>query len=167
MLFTVHLSTGYHSRPLIWSSFFSIGLYLGGKASVLPLAKSSFDRRLRHTYAVPDPVEWVFLYQGKNYPVAYLSCFCGLPDLSLLLGISVHSLFRRMYRTVDSGTRLMFFAFSLTRLFGFFGWFFFFFSQLMVCFTGTDRSLDFALRVNSSRFQTQMPHSKPILDLVS
>uniref|UniRef100_A0A0E9RWD0 Uncharacterized protein n=1 Tax=Anguilla anguilla TaxID=7936 RepID=A0A0E9RWD0_ANGAN len=37
----------------------------------------------------------------------------------------------------------------------------------MACFTDSDSSLDFILRVNSNRFQMQMPHLKSILDPLS
>ena len=85
--------------------------------------------------------------------------FRGLTGLLVLLSSPVHSVFIRMFQTVDLATPNVF-AISLIGLF----WFF---SLMMACFTDSDSYLDLILRVDSDRFQMQIAHLKLTLDLLS
>lgn len=44
---------------------------------------------------------------------------------------------------------------------------FFILNQMMACFTGSDISFDFILKVNNNRFHMQMQHMKSPLDVLS
>src|SRR4029434_9330123 len=98
------------------------------------------------------------LHQGNNSSVIHHSCFpwssgsFGVADLT-----SAFFLFKNVPNSLATPN-----VFAISRM-GLFR----FFSLMMACFTDSDSSLDFILRVDSNRFQTQIPHLKLTLDLLS